>query len=104
MRPAVTQSWGKRHKNGSMAFWSNMSDLLPYRFRTDMEFDLAEVHATEQDDPADQHETNEEPDFVELDMGAGRSQVLNLIEQQVLELLEELANNRVPALHIVSHQ
>ena len=68
-----------------------------------MEFDLAEVHPQEQESPTDQHDTDEEPDFIELDMGAGRSQVLDLIEQQVLELLEGLANNRVPALQIVSH-
>ena len=69
-----------------------------------MEFDLAEVHATEQESPVDQHESDEEPDFIELDMGAGRSQVLDLIEQQVSELLEGLANNRVPALQVVSYQ
>ena len=69
-----------------------------------MEFDLAEAHATEHESPADQHDTDEEPNFIELDMEAGRSQVLDLIEQQVLELLEGLANNRVPALCIVSHQ
>lgn len=88
-----------------MDFWSNVTDMLSCEFVCAvMEFDLAEVHATEQENPVDQQDTDEEPDFIELDMGAGRSQVLNLIEQQVLELLEGLANASVPALQIVSHQ